>query len=77
MGNKKVLSPNNIWSKEGFQMCGLGEKSKTITRIKHISKCIRWSYQHIAGGYLGEIIPMKMSMITAHFMDAINKKEEL
>ena len=54
MGNKKVLSPNNIWSKEGFQMCGLGEKSKTITRIKHISKCIRWSYQRIAGGYLGK-----------------------
>lgn len=28
--------PSNIWNQEGFDMCGLGEKSKLIAKIKHI-----------------------------------------
>lgn len=32
-------------------MCGLGEKSKTIAKIKYIRKCIRWSWQRIVRGY--------------------------
>lgn len=51
MGVKRVPSPNNIWGKEGFQMCGLGEKCKLIAKIKHMRKCIRWSYQRITRGY--------------------------
>ncbi len=51
MSNKKAASPNNIWDKEGFLMCGLGEKNKTIARIKYFRKCIRWSWQRITRGY--------------------------
>lgn len=36
MNNKKATSVNNIWDKEGFIMCGLGEKSKIIAKIKHM-----------------------------------------
>lgn len=49
---RKTASPvNNIWDKEGFQMYGLGEKSKTIARIKYFRKCVRWSWQRIVRGY--------------------------
>lgn len=48
---KKKYSPNNIWNREGFRMCGLGEKNQFWARIKHIKRCIRWSYQRIARGY--------------------------
>lgn len=51
MSNKNVSSPNNIWNKEGFSMCGLGEKSKTIAKIKYFRKCLRWSWQRITRGY--------------------------
>lgn len=51
MGNKSKISVNNIWDKEGFQMCGLGEKSRIIARIKYFGKCIRWSRQRIVRGY--------------------------
>lgn len=51
MGNKKISSLNNIWNREGFRMCGLGEKSKFVAKIKHVKKCIRWSYQRITRGY--------------------------
>lgn len=51
MEKKKIWSANNIWKKEGFQICGLGEKSKIIAKIKYTKKCIRWSLQRIACGY--------------------------
>lgn len=51
MADKELSTPNNIWEKEGFQMCGLGEKSKVIAKLKHISRCIRWSKQRIIRGY--------------------------
>ena len=38
MKMKTVTSANNIWDREGFQMCGLGEKSKIIARIKYFRK---------------------------------------
>ena len=38
MSGKKVSSPNNIWEKEGFLMCGLGEKSKIIAKVKYVRK---------------------------------------
>ena len=41
----------NIWNKEGFDMCSLGEKSKFIAKIKHIKKCIQWSKQRTMRGY--------------------------
>lgn len=43
--------PSNIWNKEGFDMCGLGEKSKFVAKIKHIKRCIKWSKQRIVRGY--------------------------
>lgn len=43
--------PNNIWNQEGFDMCGLYEKSKLIATLKHIKRCIRWSKQRIVRGY--------------------------
>ena len=43
--------PNNIWNKEDFAMCGLGEKNKFFAKIKHIKRCIRWSKQRIVRGY--------------------------
>lgn len=48
--NNKDL-PSNIWNKEGFDMWGLGEKSKFVAKIKHIKRCIRWSKQRIVRGY--------------------------
>ena len=51
MSNKRMRLPNNIWNKEGFLMCGLGEKNKIIATIKHFIKCIRWSRQRIIRGY--------------------------
>ena len=51
MRKKKVPSANNIWNKEGFRMCGLGEKSMFLAKIKHIKRCIRWSYQRATRGY--------------------------
>lgn len=47
--NKHLES--NIWNKEGFDMCGLGEKSKFVAKIKHIKRCIKWSRQRIVWGY--------------------------
>lgn len=47
----KTSSPNNIWEAEGFLMCGLGEKSKVMATIKHIGKCMQWSWQRITRGY--------------------------
>ncbi len=51
MSKKETILPNNIWNKEGFLMCGLGEKSKIIAKIKHIRKCLQWSKQRIVRGY--------------------------
>lgn len=51
MGSKNESCANNIWDKEGFRICGLGEKNKIIARIKYIRKCIRWSWQRIVRGY--------------------------
>ena len=51
MKREKAESANNIWNKEGFLMCGLGEKNKIIARIKYFRKCCRWSQQRIARGY--------------------------
>lgn len=51
MNDKKICSANNIWAKEGFLMCGMGEKHKIIARIKYIRKCLRWSWQRIIRGY--------------------------
>lgn len=51
MKKKSVSSVNNIWDKEGFQMYGLGEKSKTIAKMKYFRKCLRWSWQRIVRGY--------------------------
>ena len=51
MWSKKMSSANNIWNKEDFRMCGLGEKNKFVAKIKHIRKCIRWSYQRVTRGY--------------------------
>ena len=51
--NNKVLTErtNNIWNKYDFTMCGLGEKSKLLGKIKHIKRCWRWSRQRIVRGY--------------------------
>ena len=51
MKRKRETSANSIWNKEGFLMCGLGEKNKIIARIKHFGKCCRWSWQRIVRGY--------------------------
>ena len=51
MNNKNATLVNNIWNKEGFIMCGLGEKSKVIAKIKHMRRCVRWSWQRIFRGY--------------------------
>lgn len=48
---KSTLFTNNIWDREGFQMCGWGEKSKTVVKIKYFRKCVRWSWQRIVRGY--------------------------
>lgn len=41
----------NIWNKEGFQMCGLGAKCRLLATIKHIRKCIKWSWQRVVRAY--------------------------
>jgi hypothetical protein len=41
----------NIWNKEDFLMCGLGEKSKILANLKHLRMCIKWSWQRIIRGY--------------------------
>lgn len=41
----------NIWRGHGFAMCGLGKKSHTLAKIKHFSRCIKWSKQRIFRGY--------------------------
>ena len=51
MKRKRETCANSIWNKEGFLMCGLGEKNKIIARIKHFGKCCRWSWQRIVRGY--------------------------
>lgn len=51
MSGRKEKSVNNIWKKEDFQMCGLGEKSKFAAKIKHFKRCIYWSWQRITRGY--------------------------
>lgn len=51
MRKKKILSANNIWDEERFFMCELGEKCMFLAQIKHIKKCIRWSYQRATRGY--------------------------
>lgn len=51
MRKKKKSSANNIWNKEGFLMCGLGEKCMFLAKIKYIKKCICWSYQRTTRGY--------------------------
>ena len=51
MKREKAESANNIWKKEGFLMCGLGEKNKIIARVKYFVKCCRWSLPRIARGY--------------------------
>lgn len=42
---------NNIWNKEGFQMCGLGARCRILATIKYTAKCIKWSWQRIVRGY--------------------------
>ena len=32
-------------------MCGIGEKSRTIAKVKYFRKCIHWSLQRIIRGY--------------------------
>lgn len=51
MKMKTIISANNIWDRESFQMCGLGEKNKTMAKIKYFGKCVRWSWQRIVRGY--------------------------
>jgi hypothetical protein len=51
MNNKNATLVNNIWNKEGFIMCRLGEKSRVIAEIKHMRRCVRWSWQRIFRGY--------------------------
>lgn len=51
MSSKRTFSANNIWDKESFQMCGIGKKSKIISKIKYFGKCIYWSWQRIVRGY--------------------------
>ncbi len=46
-----MSSRNNIWNKEDFRMCGLGEKCKLLAKIRHIKNCICWSWQRIVRGY--------------------------
>lgn len=49
--DKKVKSANNIWDKEGFRMCGIGEKSRLVGLTKHLTSCMCWSIQRITRGY--------------------------
>lgn len=52
--NKKREVPGrsiNIWSRQGYFICGLGEKNKLWARFKHSISCLRWSWQRIVRGY--------------------------
>ncbi|MBP3677645.1 MAG: hypothetical protein J6I97_04795 [Agathobacter sp.] len=51
MRKKKMPSANNLWNKEGFLMCRLGENCMLVAKIKHFKKCISWSYQRAIRGY--------------------------
>lgn len=51
MKKKNISSGNNIWDKEGFRMCGLGENCKIIAKIKYCRQCIRWSRQRVIRGF--------------------------
>ena len=43
MKRKKGASANNIWDKEGFQICGLGEKCKTMEQVSIFAE---WNAYH-------------------------------
>ena len=62
--------PNNIWNKEDFDMCGLGEKNKFIAKIKHIKKCIISS---VTIGTIPWINGTESSAIGMHAKSAIIK----
>ena len=52
--NKKMLedvSLLNVWRGNGFAMCGFGEKSKTLAKIKHAMRCMKWSRQRATRGF--------------------------
>ena len=52
--NKKMLedvSLLNVWRGNGFAMCGFGEKSKTLAKIKHAMRCLKWSKQRATRGF--------------------------
>lgn len=52
--NEKMLEDDsllNIWSGNGFVMCGLGEKFRILAKIKHFFKCIKWSKQRTKRGF--------------------------
>ena len=52
--NKKMLEDDsilNIWNGNGFVMCGLGEKSRMLAKIKHFFRCIKWSKQRAKRGF--------------------------
>ena len=42
---------NNIWNKEDFRMCKLRYGLNIMGYIKHICKCIKWSWQRVFRGY--------------------------
>lgn len=41
----------NIWNKQDFKMCGLGEKVRLFAKWKHFVRCIKYSKQRIVRGY--------------------------
>lgn len=41
----------NVWNGNGFAMCGLGEKSRMLAKIKHFFRCIKWSKQRATRGF--------------------------
>ena len=52
--NKKMfedVSLLNVWRGNGFAMCGFGEKSKTLAKIKHAMRCLKWSKQRATRGF--------------------------
>ena len=52
--NKKMLedvSLLNVWRGNGFAMCGLGEKLKSLAKIKHAMRCMKWSKQRATRGF--------------------------
>lgn len=51
MKDIKMKSVNNIWNKDDLIMCSIGEKNKIKAKIRHIRRCIRWSWQRITRGY--------------------------